>query len=224
MRGKSTGFFTSLVKAWSFPIVALMALTVSGCSGGGDSPKAEKLCEGAVSPAAETSLENMTGTSPLSSVMGSASYTPDELRKRALEWTTEEGPWESSSKRWFCSVGDQDAEKSVGIGSSWSLVEFSYAEKEIQKGSGKYVRISPGAILEKRRFSGRTYVYFPCQVAEASKRTAMYTLEVDLATDIATAVDTQADVNKVMLSVARWISSEVGCVNKPDIPSSAPSA
>jgi hypothetical protein len=204
----------------SLPIVAVLALTATGCSGGGESPKVEKLCDGAVSSAAETALEKMTETSALSSKMGLSSHTPKELREQALEWGTEGDPWKSSLTRWFCSVGGQDEEKTLGVGASWSLVKFSYASKEVEKGSKKYLKISPDAIIEKSE-NGRTDVYFPCQVAEGSKKSAIYTLEVDFSTDLSQANDAQSDVNKVLLSVARWMADEVGCVNDPEIPASA---
>lgn len=201
----------------ALPTVAVLALAVGGCSSGGDAPKAEKLCDGAVGSAAETALEKLTGTSTPSSRMGSASRTPEELRKKALEWKAEGDPWKSTTTRWFCSVGDLDAEKSLAVGSSWSLVDFSYASKEIEKGSKKYLKISPDAIAEDSG-NGRTDLYFPCQV---SKGGATHTLEVDVTTDLATAEDAKSDVDKVLLSVARWMSGQVGCLNDPDVPSSA---
>lgn len=220
-------FSSSPIKALSLPIVAVLTLTATGCSSGSnkeESPKAEKLCDGAVSPSAETALEKLTGTSAISSSMGSASRTPQELRKRALEWGGEKdgGPWKSNTERWFCSVGDRSEEKTLGIGSSWSLVEFSYASAEINKGSKKYIKLSPDVIIEKGR-SGRVDVYFPCQVIDGGKESANYTLEVDVSTELSDVTDASTEVNEVILSVARWMSSEVNCANAPDIPTSAQS-
>lgn len=213
------------MRALGFSIVAVLTLTATGCSSGSheeDSTKAEKLCDGAVSSSAESALEKLTGTSVISSSMGSASRTPQELRKRALEWGPEGDPWKSNTERWFCSVGDRGKEKTLGIGSSWSLVDFSYASAEIDKGSEKYFRVSPDVIIEKGG-NGRVDVYFPCQVANGDKESATYTLEVDVSTEISDATDAPAEVNKVILSVARWMASEVSCANAPDIPTSAQS-
>lgn len=138
----------------------------------------------------------------------------------ALDWGVEGDPWKSNTERWFCSVGDREKEKTLGIGSSWSLVDFSYASAEINKGSKKYLKVSPDAIIEKEG-NGRVDVYFPCQVTGGGKETATYTLEVDVSTELSDTADAPTEVNKVILSVARWMSSEVSCENAPDIPASA---
>ena len=217
-------FSSSSVKVLSLPVAAMLTLMATGCSGGSsneDPPQAEKICDGAVSASAKAALEKLTGTSTVSSMMGSASYTPEELRSRALAWEADGDPWKSTTERWFCTVGDPNEEKTLGIGSSWSLVDFSYASAEIDKGSRKYVRVSPEAIIQKGG-SGRVDVYFPCQVTDGEKKSVTYTLEVDVTTDIPAAVDAPTEVNKVILSVARWMSGEVDCANTPDIPISAP--
>jgi hypothetical protein len=216
-------FSSPSMKALGLPIIAALTLTATGCSSGlneDEPPKAEKLCDGAVSSSAKTALEKLTGTSAISSTMGTASRTPQELRKRALEWGAGGDPWKSNTERWFCSVGDRDEEKTLGIGSSWSLVDFSYASAEINKGSKKYLKVSPDAIIEKGR-NGRVDVYFPCRVTDGGKETATYTLEVDVSTEISETADAPTEVNKVILSVARWMSSEMSCANAPDIPASA---
>jgi hypothetical protein len=224
MEFKSTPTSPSRLKALSLPIAAVLAIMATGCSNGSgneDPPKAEKLCDGAVSSSAKAALEKLIGTSAVSSTMGSGSYTPRELRQRALDSGTDGDPWKSTSERWFCTVGDRDGEKTLGIGSSWFLADFSYLSAEIEKGSKEYLRISPDAIIRKGG-SGRVEVYFPCRVTDGDKASATYTLEVDAATDLSAAVDAQVEVNEIILSVARWMSDEMDCANKPDIPASAP--
>ncbi|MFK4098837.1 hypothetical protein ACI2L1_01870 [Streptomyces sp. NPDC019531] len=217
-QGRSTPSLLSPYRTTlSLPIVAVIVLIATGCSDEGSSPKGEKLCSGSVSAAAETALEKLTGTSSPTSRMGSSSSTPKELKKRALE--TEGDPWKSNTMRWFCSVGDKAEEKTLGVGASWSLVDFSYASNEINKGSKKYLRISPGAIIEKGE-NGRTDVYFPCQIAKDGKKTAAYTMDINISTDLSNGQDFQSNLNKVLLSVARWMSKQVECVNNPEIPAS----
>ncbi|WP_330264702.1 hypothetical protein [Streptomyces griseorubiginosus] len=218
-----SAFSPSPLKTWSLLTAVVLTLMVASCSRGSgneDPAKAEKLCDGAVDSSARAALAKVTGTSTVSSTLGSASYTPQELRSRALEWGADGDPWKSNTERWFCSVGDRDGEKTLGIGSSWSLVSFTQASAEVDKGSRKYLRISPDTIIQ-RGGSGRVDVYFPCRIISEGKAGETYTLEVDLSTDISDAVDAQAEVNKVVLSVARWMSSKVGCANTPDIPTSA---
>jgi hypothetical protein len=216
----------SAPRSWTaLSIVSLttMVLIASGCSGDGGSadPETQKLCDGAVGSAAETALEKMTGSSALSSETDSG-MAPEKLRERALKWGTEGDP-ESSFMSWRCSIspdGDQDEEIGISVSVTWSAREVSDISEEVKKGSQEYLEVSSDVFIGKNTY-GHPEIYFPCQVAKNGKKSAMYTLWTSVIAGPSESKGTQSDANKFALSVARWMSGEVGCVNDPEIPASA---
>src|SRR4051812_3817603 len=139
---KSTPASSLARKTLGLPFAAVMALSMTGCSGDGGSPKAESLCDGAVSSVAEIALAEMTGASPLSSETGG---TPERLREEALGAETEDDPW-SDFTSWSCSVSpanDQDGENRIGVSVRWFPSSISFISSEAKKGSKEYLEISP---------------------------------------------------------------------------------
>ncbi len=215
---KSTPASSLARKTLGLPFAAVMALSMTGCSGDGGSPKAESLCDGAVSSVAEIALAEMTGASPLSSETGG---TPERLREEALGAETEDDPW-SDFTSWSCSVSpanDQDGENRIGVSVRWFPSSISFISSEAKKGSKEYLEISPSTFTGKDSY-GHPEIYFPCQVAEGKKKSKLYTLNTSIDTHRFKSNGTQSDADKFVLSIARWISNEVGCVNSPEIPTS----
>ncbi|MEU0413971.1 hypothetical protein ABZ307_40185 [Streptomyces griseorubiginosus] len=199
-------------------------LIASGCSGGsssGDSAE-QQLCGGAITSAAESALQSMMGSSELSFKVGSSSSSPKELKEKALEWGTEENP-EPSAVNWSCSVsssGSGAAESRASVSTLWSVLKTSDISREVKGGSKEYLEVSPGVFIGRNSIDAPT-VFFPCQVAQDGKKSATYTLGTSVETHFFKSKGTTSDAHRVVLSAARWISDEVGCVNDPAIPVSA---
>ncbi|MFF0090878.1 hypothetical protein ACFYSF_13105 [Streptomyces canus] len=148
--------------------------------------------------------------------------TPARLREEALGAETEEDPW-SNFTSWSCSVSpasDQDGKNRIEASVRWFPSRISFISNEVKKGSKEYFEISPDTFTGKDSY-GHPEIYFPCQVVEGNKRSKLYTLNTSIDTHRFKSNGTQSDANKFVLSIARWISNEVGCVNNPEIPTSA---
>jgi hypothetical protein len=211
-------------KAWCFAAVVALTGLVAGCSNGGKAKDSEEdaLCGGVISPASERALEKMAGESSLSSTVPSDSESGRDLKKESQGWKSDPDP-DISNSRWTCSVdpgGDRD--KRIVLFASWSKLQTESILKLIEKGSDKYIKVSPEVFIVPRgkEFANDSTVYFSCELQAEGSGAAPRTLTAGV-TDTVRSKGTQADANQITLSLARWMADEVDCVNAADLPSSA---